>query len=54
MKHLKTVVLLMFLVLAACSEKLDFKQAEDFKHQPSRKNVTGLLYLIFRMILWTQ
>ena len=32
----------MFLLLAACSEKLDFKQAEDFKHQPVVK--TSLVY----------
>ena len=34
MKYFKTVIFLLFLLLAACSENLDFKQVEDFKHQP--------------------
>lgn len=34
MKHLKIVIFFLFIVLAACSEKLDFNQAEDFNHSP--------------------
>ncbi|MDC1323484.1 hypothetical protein N8270_02150 [Polaribacter sp.] len=42
MKHLKTVIFFLFIVLAACSEKLDFNQAEDFNHSPVFK--TSLVY----------
>ncbi len=42
MKYFKIVIFLLFLLLAACSENLDFKQVEDFKHQPVVK--TSLVY----------
>ncbi|MDB4167923.1 hypothetical protein OAC92_01380 [Polaribacter sp.] len=42
MKHLKTVIFFLFIVLAACSEKLDFNQAEEFNHSPVFK--TSLVY----------
>ena len=42
MKHFKIGIFLMFLFSVACSEKLDFKQVEEFEHRPVIK--TPLVY----------
>jgi hypothetical protein len=42
MKHFKTGIFFLFLFLTSCSEKLDFNQAEGFKHRPVIK--TSLVY----------